>query len=256
MGASYPTGCCGITRRGFLLGAGTGLAAGASLTWLAPRAWRKAVEFFAETPSFTGRTREMRHPEFAMPGRYPGRVIEIRHPDAVRPDHGINRDAVTAMMNRGMKELTGADDARESWKQFFQKGDVVGIKVNPVGRRPKPNEPGRVPTAAGSISSPEVLLQVVASLKEAGVRPQDIIVFERYADEFYDAGYADVMYERMMDGVRWYASAWRYSEQQVDIQGFDGGRDNCPPEVARHVVGYDPDVFVHMGFASSAHDRQ
>jgi len=35
----------------------------------------------------------------------------------------------------------------------------------------------------------------------------------------------------------------------VDIEGYDGRRDRDP-----HVVGYDPDVFVHMGFAHPQHD--
>src|SRR5437762_6761114 len=52
-----------------------------------------------------------------------------------------------------------------------------------------------------------------------------------------------------MDGVRWYASSLDGGELQVDIEGYDGRRDRDP-----HVVGYDPDVFVHMGFASPEHD--
>src|SRR5262249_42495666 len=43
---------------------------------------------------------------------------------------------------------------------------------------------------------------------------------------------------------------------QLDIEGFDNGRSETPPELARHVVGYDPDVFVHMGFAAPQHDRR
>jgi len=78
------------------------LAAGASLTWFGSRAWQHARELLAEQPSFTGRTKESPRPEFAMPGRYPGRIAEVRHPDAVRPDNGINSDAVKEMMNRGM----------------------------------------------------------------------------------------------------------------------------------------------------------
>ena len=44
-------GCCGITRRGFLLGASAGLAVGAPLGWFAFRGWQAA-------PTFTGRTVE------------------------------------------------------------------------------------------------------------------------------------------------------------------------------------------------------
>jgi uncharacterized protein (DUF362 family) len=231
-----------ITRRGFLLGTGAGLAAGVPLTWLglqARDAWDRKTQVLG---SFTGRSVEDPHPAFAMPGPYPGRVIEVHHRDAVRPHNRINAEAVKQMMDRGMRELTGADTAREAWRHFFQPGDLVGIKVNPVGYR-------RRAGVAGAVSSPAVLLEVVAGLKSAGVEAADIFVFERYASEFREAGYEAVMRERIMDGVRWYASAANGGELQVDIEGYDGRRDRDP-----HVVGYDPDVFVYMGFASPSHD--
>src|SRR5207244_1616891 len=146
----------------------------------------------------SGRSVEDPHPLYAMPGPYPGRVIEVHQRGAVRPNHRINAEAVKRMMERGMRELTGADAAVEAWRRFFGPGDVVGIKVNPVGYRRR----GEV---AGAISSPAVLLEVVAGLKSAGVKAGDIIVFERYATEFREAGYDAVMRERAMDGVRWYA---------------------------------------------------
>jgi Domain of unknown function (DUF362) len=48
--------------------------------------------------------------------------------------------------------------------------------------------------------------------------------------------------------VRWYASAERYTDNQLGIDGYDGPADRDP-----HVTGYDPDVFVSMGFCSEAH---
>jgi hypothetical protein len=186
-----------------------------------------------------------------MPGPFPGRVIEVHHPGSVRADGALSADAVRAMMNRGMTELTGADSPVEAWKRFFQPDDVVGIKVNPVGRKPRPEESNRWAGARGVISSPEILLEVVRGLKSANVRPRDIIVFERYAEEFVDAGYEEVMHEREMGGVRWLTSAVRYSPDQVDIRGFDS---DGSPELNRHVVGYDPEIFAYMGFASPAHD--
>jgi hypothetical protein len=144
-----------------------------------------------------------------------------------------------------MKELTGADHPQEAWRRFFEPDDVVGIKVNPVGYR-------RRPDVVGSISSPEVVFEVVLGLKSAGVKPDNIIVFERYASEFREAGYERMMREPVMDGVRWYASGSGYDDGQLDIEGYDARRrrrDRDP-----HVVGYDPDVFVHMGFAAPNHD--
>src|SRR5262245_57752768 len=122
-----------ITRRGFLLGAGAGLAAGVAGGWSAARRFGNA-----DFSSFAGRTREVSKPEFGMPGPFPGRVIEVHHRGSVGPDDAVNRDAVRAMVDRGLSELTGADHADEAWRRFFEKGDVVGIKVNPVGFRRRP----------------------------------------------------------------------------------------------------------------------
>ena len=235
-------GCGGITRRGFLVGAGLGLAAGATSTWMGIHAWQHWHP--SGQGRFTGRTSELENPPDGMPGPFPGRVIEVQRPDAVFTNNEINPHAVKAMMDRGMIELTGADHPQEGWKRFFEPDDVVGIKVNPVGMK----RPGYV----GAISSPAVLIETVEGLKSAGVKPRNIIVFERYAKEFRDAGYEAVMSTRPLDGVRWYASAAGYDSAQLDIEGYESrlaggkGRDRDP-----NVVGYDPDVFVHMGFAQA-----
>ncbi len=241
------SGCCGITRRGFLLGSAAGLAAGVPLGWLAVKGGRW-LDRHAPSP-FTGRSAELPHAPLGMPGPYPGRVVEVRHPAVVRPDYAINADAVRAMMHDGMRSLTGSDDVQMAWRRFFEPGDVVGIKVNPVGRRPVPGEGGRPPGAAGSISSPEVVLEIVRCLHEyAGVPRRNIVVFERYADEFRTAGYEALMRTRPMDGVRWYASALHYDNEQLAIDGQFPAEGRDP-----HVVGYDPDVFVSMGFAAPEH---
>ncbi len=235
MGTNYP--CCGITRRGLLLGA----AAGLPLGWLAYKHFH--------TP-FTGRSVEVPRPTVAMPGPFPGRVVEVQHPGSINDRYEVNRDAVKAMMAVGMARLVGGD-VDSAWQRFFTRDDVVGIKVNPVGRKAKPGEGGRV-DAPGVISSPEILLETVRCLNEyVGVPKRNIIVFERYANEFRDAGFDRVMTERVMQGVRWYASAHAYDQEQtrIDGQNAPGGRD-------RNVVGYDPDVFVSMGFAPPEADRR
>jgi hypothetical protein len=229
--------CCGITRRGLLLGAALGLPLGA----LAYRYW-----------PFSGNSVEVPRPTIAMPGPFPGRVIEVQHPGAISDDYAVNSGVVRDMMAVGMSRLVGGGDVDSAWKRFFGRDDVVGIKVNPVGRKAKPGEGGRVREAPGVISSPEILVEAVRCLHEhVGVPKRNIIVFERYANEFRDAGYEEVMRARPMDGVKWYASAFQYDNEQTAIDGQNSGAGRDP-----HVVGYDPDVFVSMGFAAPEHDRR
>src|SRR5262245_39575196 len=76
--------------------------------------------------SKTNRTR------LGMPGPHPGRVVAVPHPACI-VDGKFRRNAINEMIEEGMIELTGATDAPEAWRQFFEPGDIVGIKLTPVG---------------------------------------------------------------------------------------------------------------------------
>jgi hypothetical protein len=242
----------GWTRRAWLLGMMGGAGLGVAGTLLAqryaslllPQPWLPPEDSTRQAGVDPGTT---------MPGRYPGRVVEVRHPGSVSRDNIIQRGPVAAMVDRGMADLTGYESGdRNAWAALFDRDDVVGIKVNPVGRKPRKNEPGRVPNAVGSISSFELVVQVVRCLQERGVPARNIILFDRYANEFCEAGYKDLV-ERELPGIRWQCAALSYSNDQLDIRGRDPDCVPASPEVERHVVGYDPDCFVSMGFAMPQH---
>src|SRR5208282_6232433 len=101
-------------------------------------------------------------------GPFPGRVVEVHHPGSVSADYTIDASAVKQMVDRGMCEMTGADHPTPAWQKLFQKGDVVAIKVNPVGRRYSPKQ-------TQAISSHELVIECVRGLKRAGLPAQDII---------------------------------------------------------------------------------
>jgi hypothetical protein len=248
----------GFSRRSFLLGAAFGLAAGVPLAWLAGRRVPLVPSTSAPLTPEDSTGRAGLAGGAIMPGRYPGRVIEVRHPDAVAPNNVINASAVNRMVDRGMADLTGYEMGDPfAWKTLFAKDDVVGIKVNPVGRKPKPREGGRVHNAVGSISSPELVVKVVDCLtRGVGIPPRNIIVFERYASEFCEAGYKNLVERELPRGVRWLCSAASYSNAQLDIRGRDADCAKLSAEVLRHVSGYDPDVFTAMGFCDPGHSRR
>ena len=169
--------------------------------------------------------------KWGVPGPYPGRVIEVRHPRMIKKDVK-NRPAIHDAVVRGMTELTGATDAVEAWRSFFEPGDVVGVKMNPVGN-PLAN------------SSSELMLEIIEGLKSAGVKTKDIVVFERYRDEFIGARWI----EAVPDGIAWTGSGIAYNAMQIDIKGDDGKTG-----ILDRVAGYDPDEFVTMEVVGAGMD--
>jgi len=208
----YP--CGGLGRRQFLAGAAS-LPALLGLNVSA-----------AEPEGAKGKGAKPGPAELGLPGPYPGRVIEARNPGMIQ-DGVRNREAIKATLDRGMKELTGADDAVEAWRSFFEPGDVVGIKMNPVGN-PLAN------------TSSELMLEVIQGLKSAGVKTSDLFVFERYKQEFMAAG----MHKAVPDGVRWGGLTPENDPSQMTLTW--PGDDP--------VAGYDRDEYMTMELVPRNHD--
>jgi hypothetical protein len=202
MRTPYP--CGGLGRRQFM-------AAAAALPTLVGLNVSAAEPKAAKDPELTPG-------KLGIPGPYPGRVIEARNPAMIK-DGVKNRAAIKETLARGMKELTGADDDVEAWRAFFEPGDVVGIKMNPVGN-PLAN------------TSSELMLEVIAGLKAAGVKTRDMFVFERYREEFMAAG----MHKDIPDGVRWGGLTPENDPSQL-LLSWPGDDP---------IAGYDPDEYMTM----------
>src|SRR6476659_298953 len=95
-----------------------------------------------------------------IPGPFPGRVIEVQDPRVIVA-RKYQREVVRRMLDKGMMELTGAPSSQDAWKSFIEPGDVVGLKLNPVGR-------------PFVMSAPEVVMEIIASLRMAGVPARNI----------------------------------------------------------------------------------
>lgn len=141
--------------------------------------------------------------ELGLPGPYPGRVVAVDHPECVR-NRAYDRAAIRAMMRKGMMELTGAPSPEDAWKAFFSPTDVVGVKLNPVGR-------------PFVISAPEVFLEIVEGLQSAGVKPGNIIAYDRYRSEFIAAGFD----KWLPEGVRWTYGTAKQHPLQLDMEMYD-----------------------------------
>jgi hypothetical protein len=154
--------------------------------------------------------------KFAIPGPFRGKVIGVESPECVISGK-FQPEPIQKMIRRGMSELTGAKDWQDAWKFFFEPGDVVGIKVNPVG-------------APLVYSSEPVLREIINGLTTAGLKPEDIVVYDRYKDQFTKVGYTSWLPPK----VRWMSAAadWEAIQPLTD--------------------GYDPEHFVEMQLVSPA----
>ena len=156
--------------------------------------------------------------KLGIPGPFPGRVVAVHHPSCIVSD-AYQAKPIEDMMRKGMMELTGAPSATDAWKFFFEPGDVVAVKVCPVGGR-------------RLCSDATVLHQVIDGLKQAGVRTRDIVVYNRYRRETVNAGIT----KWIPEGVRWTWASEGYSKMQLDMDG------------------YDPDVFMEIALALPGQD--
>ncbi len=115
----------------------------------------------------------------SLPGLFPGKVVAVKDAQAMN-EQGVNGKVVSSMFEKGMAALTGKPLAK-SFKMFFDKNDVVGIKVNPVG--------------AGLISTRlEVVDAIVAWLKQGGMPAKNIVIWDRFDYMLADAGFTAARY--------------------------------------------------------------
>jgi len=142
-------------------------------------------------------------PKPGIPGSYPGRVIAIENPGCLSA--GKYQPApIRQTIERGMKELAQAPSWQDAWRSFFEKGDVVGIKVSPVG-------------GISLSSDASVLRSLIEGLNQAGVSNGNIIVFSRYREEILEAG----IDKWLPSEVRFDAPSLRYDNVQLDMDGYD-----------------------------------
>ncbi|TAM81926.1 MAG: DUF362 domain-containing protein [Acidobacteria bacterium] len=209
-----------FNRRDCLKAMGSGLAA----------ASMKSVPMAAHSVSKTDSSK------LRMPGFYPGRVVSVENP-AVLMSSQYQAGAVQHIMRRGMVELTGTDSWTDAWRLFFEPGDVVGIKLNPVGQ----------PLVK---SDATVVREIIAGLNAAGVQNKDIVVYDRYRDQFFEAGYD----KWLPEGVRTSYAADHFEPIQLGMDGYD---PDHYLDMALTLPGYDiDDVRARRSFAARFITRQ
>ncbi len=123
-----------------------------------------------------------------------------------------NPDAVRRAFAAGLGEMTGEKTAADAWSSMFSPDDVVGIKINCIG----------APKVSSSLAS---INETIAGLKSAGVKENNIIIWDRLDREFARTG---LQVNKSSSGVR--------------VQGVSTESEAVLPWVR----GYDRNVYISL----------
>ena len=102
------------------------------------------------------------------------RVVLVRH-SGVWVDGVPDPARVLQMLDEGIRALAGTGNRQAVWQALFEPGERVLLKVNCI--------------AYGGPTQPAVTYAVAQRLQDAGIRAEDILIFDRTDHELQSAGY-------------------------------------------------------------------
>jgi len=115
----------------------------------------------------------------ALTARWPtapaSRVVRVRH-ERVWAGDEPDLAVVLEMLDAGVGALTNSSDTASVWQTLFDPAERVLLKVNCI--------------AAGGPTQPAVTYAVAERLQDAGVAPDNILIFDRLDYELDEAGYS------------------------------------------------------------------
>ena len=116
-----------------------------------------------------------------------------------------NPDAVHRAFSRGLREMTGENSLADAWSSLFSPEDVVGIKINCIG----------APKISSSLES---IHETIAGLKSAGVKENQIIIWDRMDSDFKRTG---LRINKSTKGVRVQGTSTEWEGVVPWVEGYD-----------------------------------
>ncbi len=133
-------------------------------------------------------------------------VVRVRRPAAVSDGGQVDGSVVAEMVHTAVKRLAGTENLAEAWGKFVTPDDTVGIKINSL-------------FGPGASTHLEVVQAIIQGCTAAGVKPENIIVWDRRTAELARAGYP---VNRDGPGPRWYGTDQAYEPNDTVSGQFRG----------------------------------
>ena len=103
--------------------------------------------------------------------------VVVAHDAALRGTGAtVDSHRMLSLLDRSMQALLDRDNPIETWKKLVRPGETVGLKVNALGGR-------------GLSSNLQLVEAICERLQEAGIKANDIVVWDRDSDEMEHVGF-------------------------------------------------------------------
>ncbi|MEW6357967.1 MAG: DUF362 domain-containing protein [Planctomycetota bacterium] len=136
--------------------------------------------------------------------RFP--VVTVARNEKIFGHEGvIDQRLLSTILHESVKRATGESSPEAAWSSRFSKRDVVGIKVNSLA-------------GAGLWSHVELVNAIIDGLRMAGVRDENILIWDRLSRELTGAGFT---INRSRSGVQCFGTDGAY-EESPEVQGSVG----------------------------------
>ncbi|MCK7514997.1 MAG: DUF362 domain-containing protein [Desulfobacterales bacterium] len=169
----------------------------------------------------------------SLPGKYPGKVVRVKT-GANPVGQPIDGARVRQELAAGMAELTGQKKPGKAWGQFVGPKDVVGIKVNPIGEKLLSTKP-------------EVVDAIIEGLLAAGVRKENIVIWDRRLFQLTEAGFtADRFPGIRILGTEMMGPNGKFYDEKGELWAKDNIDREALPYVAEVEQKYDAETLGYM----------
>jgi uncharacterized protein (DUF362 family) len=139
------------------------------------------------------------------------RVVIVRSEKLKRINHVVSKQNIEPKLDHALKRLTGLPSATNAWKSMFSPGEKVGIKLSCLPGKPLSSGYGLV-------------MAIVDGLLACGIKPKDILIWERTIRELKEAGFSsDPPGARIVGTDRFTGHGDGYSDQ-IEFAGSVGTR--------------------------------
>ena len=169
----------------------------------------------------------------SLPGKYPGKVVRVKT-GANPVGKPIDGTRVRKELAAGMAALTGEKKPGKAWAQFVGPKDVVGIKVNPIGEKLLSTKP-------------EVVDAVIEGLLAAGVKKENIVIWDRRLFQLTEAGFTGERFPGIrVLGTEMKGPNGKFYDEKGELWAKDNIDREALPYVAEVEQKYDAETLGYM----------